>query len=426
MIRPSPILPLLLAAAFVAGLAVTRAAGAEEGAERVEDRLNTIERELKQRKERAESLEREAESLKRELGALQKRLVEAGRATQENETQATELESQLADLEKQEAEMRNQLASSHGQHVVVLGALERMARHPPEALIAHPLSSQDLVRSAILLRAAVPGIEERAIRLQNELAVLSQTRADIASRRAELATLARKMEDDRGEIGSMIARKRALQRDAIAARRTETKRLGTLAQEAKDLRELFQQLAREKETRQRAEAERRAAAERTERDSAQKESGERKVAALAAIPRPSGGKPISEARGKLWMPVGGRIVTRYGEKNDTGLSEKGITISTRPNAQVVAPYDGRVAYAGPFRGYGQLLIIEHGEGYHSLIAGLTRIDTVVGQWLLAGEPVGIMEKKARSNPTLYVELRRNGQPINPLPWLATSKSKARG
>ena len=87
----------------------------------------------------------------------------------------------------------------------------------------------------------------------------------------------------------------------------------------------------------------------------------------------------------------------------------------------MAPYDGQVVFAGQFRGYGQILIIEHNEGYHTLLAGLSRIDCVVGQWLMAGEPVGRMGRPVDGNPELYLELRRNGQPINPLPWLMVRK-----
>ncbi|MBI3444037.1 MAG: peptidoglycan DD-metalloendopeptidase family protein, partial [Magnetospirillum sp.] len=98
---------------------------------------------------------------------------------------------------------------------------------------------------------------------------------------------------------------------------------------------------------------------------------------------------------------------------------------TRKAAQVIAPFDGHVAFAGPFRGYGLLLIIEHSEGYHTLLAGMSQIDCAVGQKLLAGEPVGIMGQDD-SKPNLYVELRRNGQPVNPLPWLMAQKNKASG
>jgi len=110
----------------------------------------------------------------------------------------------------------------------------------------------------------------------------------------------------------------------------------------------------------------------------------------------------------------------------TAAFARGITIETRVGAQVVAPYDGKIAYAGTFRQYGRILIIDHGERYHTLLAGLDRIDAVVGQWVLAGEPLATMGDQQSGNPELYFELRRTGQPINPLPWLASTDDKVRG
>ena len=127
------------------------------------------------------------------------------------------------------------------------------------------------------------------------------------------------------------------------------------------------------------------------------------------------------------MPARGPIATRFGERNDVGLQSQGIVVEARPGAQVVSPYDGRIVFAGAFRRYGQLLIIAHGEGYHTLLAGFASIEGVVGQWLLAGEPVGKMGGQERQEkPTLYIELRHNGEPINPLPWLAASETKVSG
>ena len=137
---------------------------------------------------------------------------------------------------------------------------------------------------------------------------------------------------------------------------------------------------------------------------------------------------ITLSHGDLRMPASGKVVTLFGEKSRgpdglTVTKSKGIEISTRANAQVVSPFDGKVVFSGPFRGYGRLLIIEHGEGYHSLIAGFDRLDSVVGQYLLAGEPVGIMGETA---PKLYLEMRQDGEAINPLPWLASKSVKVSG
>jgi septal ring factor EnvC (AmiA/AmiB activator) len=116
----------------------------------------------------------------------------------------------------------------------------------------------------------------------------------------------------------------------------------------------------------------------------------------------------------------------FGDDDDSGGKAKGISIRTRVGAQVVAPADGEVVFAGPFRGFGRLLIIAVGEDYHALLGGLDRIDAEVGQAVLAGEPVGTMQGSPKGAPTLYFELRRKGQPINPLPWLAAGNSKVNG
>ena len=125
------------------------------------------------------------------------------------------------------------------------------------------------------------------------------------------------------------------------------------------------------------------------------------------------------------MPARGGLIGLFGE-GEGAQKNQGITIETRDDAQVITPYDGEVVYAGPFRGYGQLLIIDHGEGYHTLLAGFSRIDSIQGQWLLAGEPVGVMGRGLTEYKTLYVEFRHDGIAINPLPWLAASETKADG
>jgi septal ring factor EnvC (AmiA/AmiB activator) len=135
--------------------------------------------------------------------------------------------------------------------------------------------------------------------------------------------------------------------------------------------------------------------------------------------------PEPEATGSA-LPARGELVRGFGDDDDLGGKAKGLTIRTRAGAQVVAPADGEVVFAGPFRGYGQLLIIASGTDYHALLGGLDRIDAEVGQSVLAGEPVGTMQGTPKGVPQLYFELRRKGQPINPLPWLAAGNSKVNG
>tara|TARA_B100000214_G_scaffold200987_1_gene145590 strand:- start:438 stop:1127 length:690 start_codon:yes stop_codon:yes gene_type:complete len=140
-------------------------------------------------------------------------------------------------------------------------------------------------------------------------------------------------------------------------------------------------------------------------------------------PRDFSDLPFGSRKGLIFYPVEGRLVMRYGHPIANGQSHKGLTLKTGKLAQVIAPYEGKVAFSGPFRSYGELLIIEHKGGYHTLLAGMERIDVMVGQWLLTGEPVGAMGLEGTRSPALYMEIRRNSQPINPLPWLAIRKDK---
>ena len=144
--------------------------------------------------------------------------------------------------------------------------------------------------------------------------------------------------------------------------------------------------------------------------------------------------PFHQARGRLPMPAHGRTVLNYGEKTQYGGTSKGIVLETRSGAQITAPCDGWVVYAGEFRSYGQLLIINAGGGYHILLAGLSRIDVEPGQFVLAAEPVGTMsgtaasrELKSEANaPVLYVEFRKEGSPVDPSPWWASGSEKVQG
>ena len=117
------------------------------------------------------------------------------------------------------------------------------------------------------------------------------------------------------------------------------------------------------------------------------------------------------------MPVAGRITTQWGEAA-AGGPHRGQTWAAAPGARVVSPCAGRAAYAAPFRSYGLLLIVDCGGGYHFVLAGLVRLDAAAGQRLLAGEPVGVLGGAGAGNGALYVELRRNGQPVDPRPWFA--------
>ncbi|MBF0335387.1 MAG: peptidoglycan DD-metalloendopeptidase family protein [Alphaproteobacteria bacterium] len=390
-------------------------------------RLKEVEAALEKSRAEHEEAKRRAEALAGELGELRGGMVAAARAVQEHEENLSGLEIQFRELKAMEAQTEAALERRREQMTGVLTALQRLAWRPTEALIAQPASPADTVRSAILLRSVLPRIEDSAKSLRDELTQLASLRDDIDVQRQRISGAANHLAEERRRIEGMVAKKARLQQQAEERSSDSEKRLARLADEAKDLRELMARLEQERRERELREAAARAAAEKAAREAAEEARRKQQVAAAAPPPPPQApaGKSFSESQGGMPLPARGKIVARYGDHTDVGTAQKGITIETRPGARVVAPHEGLVAFAGRFRGYGLLLIIEHGEGYHTLLAGMSRIDGTVGQRLLAGEPVGVMEDSGAS-PTLYVELRHNGQPINPLPWLAARKDKVSG
>ena len=431
----------------------------------VGDRLKEIERALAESRKRDASLQEQAQTLAEEVTEMRAELIKAARTAQGHEQALSEISQTLSALNGEEREKSEALVGKREKLGELLAALERLARLPPEAMIALPAAPTDTLRSAILLQNAVPELEKQANALRGEIRQLADLRQEINERRRDQEAQAKALGTERARLGQLLAKKASLETQTRAERERAAASAKKLAEEAGDLRDLLARI--EAERKARIEAERKAAEERARAEAAARAKAEalakaqaearakaqaeaaararaqgqpepppppapmapepaapavaakppstsREVAALSTL-RP--GRPFAQSQGSLAFPAQGRVVIGFGER-DGSTETRGLTIQTLPGAQVVAPYDGQVVFAGPFRDYGLLLIIEHGGGYHSLLAGLERIDSAVNQTLLAGEPVGVMARPGDGNPRLYMELRQNNRPVNPLPWLA--------
>ncbi|MCE2509587.1 MAG: peptidoglycan DD-metalloendopeptidase family protein [Alphaproteobacteria bacterium] len=355
--------------------------------------LRDVERAIEEGKGRKATLEKKAASLARNIRGIRKEMIKAARNTQEREEVVVSLKEHLDTLEQRLDEKRQALRKKHYQFGNVLAALERLAVIPEEILLVLPARPVDTIRSINLIRFAVPKIESKAEELRRELTVFSSLRAEMVRRRGDYLQETKALDKERRQLGQLLKQKQQLESKTRAESKKEQERLRKLGTQAKNLRELLARLEHSQ---------------------------------VALKPPIEGISSFRAARGTLPLPARGRLIRRYGEETEFGVPSKGLYIETLKSAQVVAPFDGQIVFAGPFRGYGLLLIIRHSEGYHTLLAGLFRIDGAVGQWVLAGEPVGAMGRPAAGNPTLYVELRREGQAINLLPWLATGREKVSG
>ncbi|MDP6494810.1 MAG: peptidoglycan DD-metalloendopeptidase family protein [Dehalococcoidia bacterium] len=380
-------------------------------------KLDAVERALTQERGDRQELDAKARALSGDITELRKELVIAARSAQESEDALSEVEATLDQLNASVSHLRSELLGRRRQITSTLAALERVALQPPESVIFQPGTVQDAVRSALLLRAVVPPLETRSRSLGKDLSALAELRREIATRHDELLNATHELEDNRVRLDGLLRRKSLLHKRVERDSRQTAARMRKLAAEARSLRDLLSRLEED-------------GASGHQGDEVRAQVEESEDTEIAAFSPPlqrallPSGIPFSRARGKIMFPVRGRLVTRYGESSSTaGLAARGLTLATRKEARVVAPYDGEVVFTGPFRGYGKILIIAHGEGYHLLLAGLSRIDSAVGQALLAGEPVGVMGRPENSEPNLYMELHHKGEPINPLPWLAANRKK---
>jgi septal ring factor EnvC (AmiA/AmiB activator) len=299
------------------------------------------------------------------------------------------------------------------------------------ALLVSPEDAVKSVRSAILLGATLPEMRDRAEQLAGELSELARLRAGIARERTQLTSELAAMAGERQRMAALIEERQKSQAEAERTLAAERQTAMEMARQIDNLKDLVARLEQGLESANRAAR----AAEKATED--QKGQSRPDFVALKDPGRLTPAIPFASAKGMLPMPVNGVRIRNFGATDRFGATERGISIATRAGAQVTSPSDGWVVYAGPFRSYGQLLILNAGGGYHIILAGMERISVDIGQFVLTGEPVAVMGSGTAqvaaavpvgtSQPVLYVEFRKDGTPVDPGPWWAKSESeKVRG
>lgn len=402
-----------------------------------EEKLQTLERELAAGGESRSRLADEIAAIRADTARLGAALVDVGTRAHATEERIRAGETRLAELARGEAAIRRSLDGRRDLVADILAALQRIGRHPPPALMVRPGDILSAVRSAMLLGAVVPELRQEAERLAGELAERVRLRDLAMAERAALAVETADLAKTQERLNALVdlRRQRLLSREAeLAGDRTRADALG---REARGLRDLVERLGQDL-----ASARREADTQRAAAEAAALEARDRFAAAAAREPVALTAKiPFGDARGRLSRPAVGMVSRSFGDLDPAGGVMRGISIVTRPRAIVTSCADARVVYAGPFRSYGRLLILNAGDGYYLLLAGMDRVGVEVGQFVLAGEPVGQMGGHESGNatssaapgavegsgPVLYVEFRKDGGPVDPGPWWAKSQGeKVRG
>lgn len=396
-----------------------------------EEELAALSRDIEVSTDRQAAIAREIRSLDRDRETLNAKIISTSDTIQGLETELTDTERRLRSLGENEDAVRLSLIARRDILSEVLAALQRLGRRPPPALAVRPSDALSAVRSAILLNAVMPELKVETEALAADLEELHRLRSVIAEEKNRLRGDAMRLAEEKSRLELLLSAKRQEHQRSVRDLEAEKQRAAELAEQAGSLQELIANLETEIESaREAAEKSRQASLEtkgKTSRDFDPFSDPGRLAPVI----------PFQEARGQLPQPVSGTMLKDFGEEDDFGGLTEGQSIATRPGSNVTSPADGWVVYSGPFRSFGQLLILNTGDGYHVLLAGMDRIDAELGQFVLTGEPVGVMGATqwasastfglGSTQPILYVEFRKDGRAIDPTPWWArTEEEKARG
>lgn len=389
-----------------------------------------VSKEITLSSERLAKLAADIAAVKKDHASITAALIQSAMTEQKLGQDIEDIGGKLEGLKAQEQKIRASLAARRDVLAEVLGALQRMGLNPPPAILVKPEDALSSVRSAILLGAVVPELRQQTDMLLADLKEQSRVTASIEAERARLTAAVGEQAAEKKRLGMLLEAKQKLAADTQTALAAEKQRSATLAAKAGSLKELIASLEAD---RARKAADAAKAAEQKTVDADKGPASAPAPTELASLPVPESNRltaaaPFSALQGQIALPVTGRIKRRFGANDGNGAVMLGDMVATQSGAIVTAPADGNVLYAGPFRSYGQLLILNAGDGYHVVLAGMSRISVASGQSVLAGEPVGAMgearvastsaSKNGNATPELYVEFRKDGKPVDPAPWWA--------
>jgi septal ring factor EnvC (AmiA/AmiB activator) len=407
------------------------------------DEFDKIQADIKLSDERVAQLKAEVERLDRDRARIAADLIAGADRSRKLEASLGDAEARMTSLESDMSRLAAALYERRAVLAEVLAGLQRLGRKPPPAVLVRPEDALSAVRSALLMGAILPELREQAFKLAHDLDAMARLKERLARERdgyrADLVSLA----EEKKRLELLVEERRQGKGDQERAIEAERKRAQELALKANNLKDLIGRSERDLDGGRRAAAaaDAVAPAPSSTGDASQPKQQDKPPADAAPPPAKSNpqlaaldparmqpSRPFADWRGHMTLPAIGAGVKNFGDDDGSGLTLKGIQIAARPGSAVTSPADGWVVYAGTFRSYGKLLIINGGGGYHVVLAGMERINVEIGQFVLAGEPVGEMgEKKLAAapnadiktgQPVLYVEFRKDGSPIDPGPWWA--------
>ncbi|MGB3456820.1 MAG: peptidoglycan DD-metalloendopeptidase family protein [Litorimonas sp.] len=359
------------------------------------DQLDSLRQAEEQARAEEARLRTERQAVSAEIEALKAELARDTQQTQAFERENKRLSDRLDETEARLAVLETELADTRSETQILLASLQRLQLAPNAAAIADPDDAVRTAQAATMIDLLSDALRQRAEQTIDLAARTSAVRDETLTQKEALEANNTELIRRKARTQALVAEKERLQ----ASIRTDEEKARAealrLAAEAESLEELLDRVQDIPDT----------LAPRIK-------PGRPPVSGPVTLP--PGTVRFAEAQGGVVRPVAGTLTQGFGR------GTKGQTYSARPEGQVIAPYSGRVEFAGPFRNYERVVILNLSDGYYLLLTGLGATYVSANETVQRGEPVGRMPSGSGRIP-LYVELRRNGRSIDPEPWMGARR-----
>ena len=352
------------------------------------DTLQNTQAALQQSKQQAAKIEKELSATQSDLRTMRARATDLAASLQRSEANAQKAESDLGSLSGELARTEREFATRKDEYAHTIASLLRMRNLPPTAMFGDKKSARELIQTSRILQNTNEALAQRALQLKEESERLAALKRKVGERRQVVAKERAALSEKQKQLAADLTTRQRLQQKLEHDQSATKAQVSKLSRESASLQELIGKLEQAPQ--------------------------------LASKTYSSPSASLGSAKGRAQLPVVGSLLHAFGEKKNANETYRGVVLSARPGATVVAPYAGEVVFTGPFMNYGRMVLLKHGDGFISLLAGLGDISVGLNQQLGKGEPIGIM---AGTKPSLYVELRERSKPIDPSIWFAKLPSR---
>ena len=389
-----------------------------------EQELKRLEDSLKRSQVENAQLAAEIAQIRGDRPKLNADLVATSGRVKEAESRSQAGEQRLVTLVNTETALKRSLESRQGTMIEVLASLQRIGRKPPPAVLVRPEDMVQAIRTSMLLGSVLPELRQEAEIIIQDLSDLVSTRQAMLRERDILAAETERLRAERQRVMALMAARQTQLESSESRLAEERRKIQQLVRESQTLKELINRMESEIFSATRAAAAARAVPLPSQNPA---QAASLAPGALKDFARLQPKIAFQDTKGTLSLPATGAMLKSYGSLDSLGGRENGVSLETGKFALVTAPSDGWVSFAGAYRSYGQVLIINAGGGYHIVMTGLDRTNVDTGQFVLAGEPVATMgsapagaftNDTSTGLPVVYIEFRKDGVPVDPSPWWA--------